>query len=257
MMIKDKKTPNAVHKSLIYYSIIVVAFIIISLECLVRLLHLAQPLPPHYTQFVKGPCLPFMMQPNSVFTPKPFPKGNEFQFEYKTNSLGFRDREHSFEKPQGVYRILALGDSYNLGAGARYEGSYPYQLQEQFNRRSGVHPRIEVINAGQSRYWPEPERILLETIGIKFKPDIILVGFNAGDVSDTYEGMNYIQVRQGYLITREAYGLGNSGRLRNQRHFLQREFRDLRQELLLLRSQEYKAGCFRLEPRRKTRKWII
>lgn len=201
------------NKFLIIYLIVVIILTIVALECAVRFLHLAPSLPPRYTEFVKEECLPFRARPNSITINRPWPasKEREFQFEFKTNSLGFRDIERSFTKPQGVFRILALGDSFTAGAGSRYEGTYPYQLEGLFKRRTGNHPRVEVINFGQCRYWPEPERILFETLGIKFKPDLILLGFNLGDISDTYVGINYSQVRQGYLVTREAYELGDIG----------------------------------------------
>lgn len=208
---RKRKKYKTVSKFLSYYIFAVTLFTFVILECSIRLFNLAPSLPPRYTEFVKDSILPFKAAPNSIISNLPWPKGHEFQFEFRTNSLGFRDIEHPFRKAQGIFRILALGDSFTMGAGARYEGTYPYQLQELFNKRSGNHPRVEVINAGQCRYWPEPERILLETIGVKFKPDIILVAFNVGDVSDTYEGINFAEVRKGYLVTREAYELGDIG----------------------------------------------
>jgi lysophospholipase L1-like esterase len=196
---------------LLVYFFLAACSVVIALEVLVRVLSLAPPLPPQYTEFIKDSYLPFKAAPNRTIINDPWPEGHEFQFEFRTNSLGFRDSVRPFSKPRDVFRILTLGDSFTMGAGARHEGTYPFQLQELFNRRSGDHPRVEVINAGQIRYWPEPERILLETTGIRFRPDIVMVGFNVGDVQDTYEGINYPAVRRGYLVTREAYELGDAG----------------------------------------------
>jgi hypothetical protein len=97
---------------------------------------------------------------------------------FAITASGFRDVEHAREKPSGVFRILGLGDSFTYGALSPFEKSYLYRLEEALNRRPGTHPRVEIIKAGVSRYFPEPERILLEHYGVPFSPDLILVGFS-------------------------------------------------------------------------------
>ncbi|MBM4086320.1 MAG: hypothetical protein FJ272_16165, partial [Planctomycetes bacterium] len=39
----------------------------------------------------------------------------EYAYTLRTNSLGLRDRDYAPAKPEGVYRILMLGDSFILG----------------------------------------------------------------------------------------------------------------------------------------------
>lgn len=176
-------------------------------EIAVRVFDLAPPLPPRYVDYVQDDVLPFRLEPNAVKPNRPWPSGDEFLFEFRTNSQGFRDVEHAFEKPPGVMRILGLGDSYTAGCGAPFEDSYLYRLEQIL----GADHRVEIIKAGQPRYWTEPERLLLETIGVRYHPDLVLVAFTPNDVTDTYLGTNGVKVRDGYLVSREGYQLGRAG----------------------------------------------
>ena len=70
--------------------------------------------------------------------------------------------------------------------------------------------RVEIIKAGIGRFWPHPERLLLEHYGLKYEPDLILVGFLPNDIVDTILGVEAVQsTRYGYLVTREAKQLGD------------------------------------------------
>jgi len=196
---------------LISYIIIIAFSIIFVLEYCIRILHLAPALPPFYAAFVNDGCLPFREKPNSVRRIQPWPEGYEFEFVCVTNSQGFRDTEHDFDKTRGKFRILTLGDSFTFGAGASFEGTYPYQLQKMLNESENKLTPVEVINAGQRRYWPQLERLLLETIGIKYSPDLILAEFTPNDITDTRLGLNFNSVRNGYLVSPEGYELGQVG----------------------------------------------
>ena len=173
----------------------------------IRLLGIAPPLPGGFDRFAEDDILPFRHAANEV-TIREFHGTN---IESRYNSHGFRDEEHELTKPAGVFRILGLGDSYTLGTTARFEDTYLRVLERRLNARSGNHPRVEIIKAGQARYWTESERLLLESVGLQFQPDLVLVGFTPNDVSDTAIGLNYARIRDGYLVTREAYELGRAG----------------------------------------------
>ena len=122
-----------------------------------------------------------------------------------------RATSHSRRKPDNVFRILALGDSFTFGIGAAFEDSYLVQLETRLNERARSGPVVEIIKAGIPRYWPEPEAVLLERIGVSFDPDLILVAFLPNDVLDTIVGMDYLEVSEGFLLTREADRLGRPG----------------------------------------------
>jgi hypothetical protein len=176
-----------------------------AVEVAVRLAGVAAPLPPQYVDYVADDALPFRMAANAVRTNRPWPSGDEFAFEFRTNSQGFRDVEHAFEKPHGVFRILGLGDSYTAGSGAPFEDTYLHRLEQMLRADDRD---VEIVKAGQPRYWTEPERILLETVGVRYRPDLVLVAFTPNDVTDTYLGATATKVRDGWLVSREAYALG-------------------------------------------------
>ena len=64
----------------------------------------------------------------------------------KTNSKGMRDfREYDYEKPEGIYRIVILGDSYVFGNGVELENSFVEILRNKLNK-------TEIINLGTPGY---------------------------------------------------------------------------------------------------------
>lgn len=175
-------------------------------EVLVRVLGLAPPLGRQYRHFMADPDLPFRIRPNSV--ERGLAPSKEFRFEYRHNSQGLRDVEHTREKPEGAFRIVAVGDSFTYGIGAAFDESYLAVMERQLNARAGVHPRVETVRAGVPRYFPQTQRIWLERHGLAFQPDLVLVGFLPNDVYDTLEGLDAIAVDpSGYLKTREARAL--------------------------------------------------
>jgi lysophospholipase L1-like esterase len=179
-------------------------------EIAARSLALAPPLEGQYSDNVRDVYLPYKRKPLSRKMGRN--ETNEFDYDYQHNSFGLRDVEHAIIKREGTFRILGLGDSFTYGVGVPFEDTYLSRLEERLNNRAGAHPRVEVIKAGIPRYFPEPERILLEKYGVQFQPDLILVGFLPNDVIDTYLGLDAVKVDQsGYLKTREAEELGQLG----------------------------------------------
>ena len=74
------------------------------------------------------------------------------------NSLGYRDKEWSTDKPPGVRRIAFLGDSFTYGWGIKDpQERFTERLQTMFNRRHQSHDRegagdsqlVEVMNASK------------------------------------------------------------------------------------------------------------
>lgn len=88
-----------------------------------------------------------------------------------TNSKGIRGlTEYSYNNDQDKIRILVLGDSYTFGEEVSDNETYSYYLQEMI-------PNSEVINLGIHGYGHDQMLIFLKEEGIRYKPDIIILGF--------------------------------------------------------------------------------
>jgi len=108
----------------------------------------------------------------------------------RTNAHGQRDRERSLDKPEGVRRILLLGDSVVEGYGLRESETLSQQLEALYPDGA-----TEVLNFGVSAYCTRAEVELLEKKGLQFDPDIVVLVF----VENDFDNFN-----------REAFPLGGT-----------------------------------------------
>lgn len=95
------------------------------------------------------------------------------------NSLGMRDQEYSIKKPEGTYRILALGDSFAYG---RVEDEFNYLtvLENKLNDSTHDHT-IELFNSGVPAYQPVNELAYLQQYGLEYEPDAVLFCLYVGN----------------------------------------------------------------------------
>jgi hypothetical protein len=96
----------------------------------------------------------------------------------KINSGGFRDNEYPVQKDPAKYRILFLGDSVVYGYGLSLADTLPKQLEDVFRKNSGAS---EVLNFGVSGYETEQEIEFLKENGLKYHPDMVIVGYTLND----------------------------------------------------------------------------
>ncbi len=109
----------------------------------------------------------------------------EFDTKVSINSLGHRGPEFSIDKPDGVTRVLAIGDSFTFGWGVEDDEPYPRQLERLLRAKPGLG-KVEVINAGFAAcFYPDTYYVYLRDRGLAWKPDVVVVGFYLGN--DIYE----------------------------------------------------------------------
>jgi hypothetical protein len=98
---------------------------------------------------------------------------------------GFRDREHTLDKPDGVYRIAVMGDEYSEAMAVPLQQTWWWQLPARL-QRCGFQPDklVEVLNFGVAGYGTAQEYVVLETKAMRYQPDLVLLQFAPGDVMD-------------------------------------------------------------------------
>ena len=113
----------------------------------------------------------------------------------QVNSAGQRDREHTLEKPAGVYRIAVVGDAYAEAMQVPMESTYWAQLPgllEGCGFQQGK--RIETLNFGVRDYGTAQIYLMLEKTAIRYAPDLVLLQFDH-DVRDNSPALDPIQDR--------------------------------------------------------------
>ena len=114
------------------------------------------------------------------------------------SSLGFRGDDIEVPKPDGVYRIAAIGGSTTYGTAVKSPSqAYPYQLQEYL--RAQGYENVEVVNAGVGAYTSWESLMNLQFRVLDIDPDLIII----------YHAINDAHARVVYPY--EAYRGDNSG----------------------------------------------
>lgn len=100
---------------------------------------------------------------------------------YDINSAGWRDREHAVAKPPGTYRMLSVGDSVTNGHGVDGGEIYTRQLESILNADPPAQLDYEVILITLGALNSAQEVHLAETEGLRYEPDLIVVGYVLND----------------------------------------------------------------------------
>ena len=98
------------------------------------------------------------------------------------NSLGYRDREHDLAPPPNSFRIAVLGDSFTEARQMPIEETYWHRLGEALEACPALGGKtVEVMNFGIGGYSTTQSLLVYETDARRFKPDLVLLGFFAGN----------------------------------------------------------------------------
>jgi hypothetical protein len=131
----------------------------------------------------------------------------------RVNAAGSRDdRQYARAKPEGVYRIAVLGDSYSEAMQVERSQTY-WALLAQRLSACGWRPArsVEVLNFGVSGYGTAQELIALETAALGYRPDLVLLQFtNGNDVQNNSRALEDEKGRPFFVMREGALRLDDS-----------------------------------------------
>lgn len=104
-----------------------------------------------------------------------------FEQKIRINSKGLRERELPYEKPDGVLRVLVIGDSSVAGFEVAEEDRYT-RVAERLLREQ--RRPVEVINAGTRGWGTDQSLLFLRDEGLRYAPDVVLYQWIDNDPYD-------------------------------------------------------------------------
>jgi len=123
---------------------------------------------------------PYMSDPDCVYTLRPSAPGEFDQFDDRhVNALGFRDREHPLAKPDGIRRIVGLGDSFVYGD-VPIAHNFLRLLEAELRAESPPGATPEVIIAGLPGWDVRNAVGLIRGKGPDLRPDLAVLCFSVG-----------------------------------------------------------------------------
>ena len=99
----------------------------------------------------------------------------------RTNAEGMRDdKNYNIHTTGGVFRIIGIGDSGMFGWDVEQNEDYLAVLEVNLNKRQDCKS-YDVLNMGVPGYNTQLEVEILRTKGLKYKPNIVVVGWCDND----------------------------------------------------------------------------
>jgi len=95
---------------------------------------------------------------------------------YTINTDGLNEsRDYAIEKPDDVFRIVTLGDSFTFGEYIRTDSNWTELLEDRFSTGNCLNgKRVEIINLGVMGYDLIFASYRYKFRGMKYKPDMVL-----------------------------------------------------------------------------------
>lgn len=101
---------------------------------------------------------------------------NDHPITGRINSFGWRDEEWSIEKPDNVYRIAIIGDSFVEAIEVEQDRTFMAVAEREFNQKSNGL-KIEFLSFGRMSFTQTEELLVLKNMVEKFSPDMVMVLF--------------------------------------------------------------------------------
>lgn len=157
---------------LLLITIITLAITFVGFEVIVR----AVPMYPDRVS-IPNPLYGWEYPPNgggtwvSTFCPGEFV--NYVQF----NSHGLHDRERTFERTEGVRRVMLLGDSMIAAHEVQTEQMVQIHLERLLNEAAGAPGSHEVLAVGHFGYGVDLSLRYYEEVAHRYQPDVVVFVF--------------------------------------------------------------------------------
>lgn len=144
--------------------------------------------------------------PQGLFSPHPelgyvltpgFDGRSSLGIQYRINSHGLRDWERDYTLTGEGLRLLALGNSYAMGAGEIFEQTFLALLEQRLCQLTGP---CEVVKAGIGGYGTRHELMYYREFGRNYHPAIVLVLFAVATDFRNNLTERRGMVRQGRLV---------------------------------------------------------
>ncbi|MFZ0544901.1 MAG: hypothetical protein WAM60_05660 [Candidatus Promineifilaceae bacterium] len=110
------------------------------------------------------------------------------------NGKGYRGPEVPYEKPDDVYRILIIGDSFVEAIQQPYEKTFQALLQERLSADDTPERRYEVVAMGRTGWGTVNETVYYQVEGYKYNADLVILMFYINDVADNFPRFFYPNV---------------------------------------------------------------
>ncbi len=102
---------------------------------------------------------------------------SEFVVDLEYNARAYRGPLHAYAKPPGSYRVVMVGDSYLEG----YTVALPHRAPEL--AQAMLQPlSVDIVALGTGGYSTDQELLWLQTEGLRYEPDLVVVLFVGNDI---------------------------------------------------------------------------
>ncbi len=132
----------------------------------------------------------------------------EYRIRIEYNSRGLRGPERPYAKAPGVYRVVVLGDSFVEGYSVADRDRVTEQLEQLLDGAAGPG-RAEVIAFGTAGYSTDQELLWLESEGVRYEPDLVILMFNYNDVVYNDRSRYWRGAKPRFILDNGALTLSN------------------------------------------------
>jgi len=143
---------------------------------------------PHQDIYTRDPNTSLLiLKPEQEFVVKQ----ECFENKIISNSFGFNSREYDIKKPDDVFRIVIVGDSFVESNQIPLANTFFTKLEEKLNSQEDKQYKYEIIPFGISSHGTYLNLIYLKEYAMQYQPDLIIDAFLvANDVTDDFVKLN-------------------------------------------------------------------